>query len=96
MLYKTIRAVRFYTTLFDLDTGKYYRLVTAYLVCKSGYFLIIPCEDDKWLVRKCFSMHISDDYNQLPYLVRLRLHQFLIQKYGMLSSIQKILENIDL
>ena len=96
LLYKTIKAIRFIGYLFDTNTGKYYKLITTYGVGSSGYFLIKPLDDGRWLVVKQLLIGKKEDYNQLPYITRLRLNQFLLQKYGNIRSIQKIADSIDL
>ena len=95
-LYKTIRAIRFYANLFDITTGKSYKLVTAYNLTKSGYFLIRQVDDGRWLVMKEVPIWKSEDYNLLPYLTKIRLYQFLSQNYGFSSKVQKVIDSLDL
>lgn len=95
-LYKTIRAIRFYANLFDITTGKSYKLVTAYNLTKSGYFLIRQVDDGRWLVMKEVPIWKSEDYNHLPYLTRIQLYQFLSQNYGFSSKVQKVIDSLDL
>lgn len=95
-LYKTIKAVRFYASLFDINTGKYYKLVTAHNLIESGYFLIKQVDNEKWLVLKEVPTRKIEHYNQLPYLVKIRLYQFLSLNYGFSSKIQKVIDSLDL
>jgi hypothetical protein len=95
-LYKTIKAIRFYASLFDLDTGKSYKLVSAYGLPKSGYFLLNPANDGRWVVLKKARTPKIEHYNLLPYLTRIRLYQFLVTNYGFSSKIQKEIEELDL
>ena len=95
-LYKTIRAIRFYASLFDITTGKSYELVTAHNLTKSGYFLIRQVDDGRWLVMKEVPTLKIEHYNQLPYLTRIQLYQFLSVNYGFSSKIQKIINSLDL
>lgn len=95
-LYKTIKAIRFYASLFDITTGKSYELVTAHNLTKSGYFLIRQVDDGRWLVLKEVPTLKIEHYNQLPYLTRIQLYQFLSVNYGFSSKIQKIINSLDL
>lgn len=95
-LYKTIKAMRFFANLFDVDTGKVYRLVTSYSLGKSGYFLIKQTAKGEWLVVKEAPMVKNERYDSLPYLTRLKLYQFLAQNYGFSNRIQKVIDSLDL
>lgn len=98
-LYKTIRAIRFYASLFDITTGKSYELVTAHSLTKSGYFLIRQVDDGRWLVMKeapIWKIWKIEDYNSLPYLTRIQLYQFLAQNYGFSKRVQKVIDSLDL
>lgn len=94
--YRTIKAVRFFANLFDVDTGKVYRLVTSYSLGKSGYFLIRQTDKGEWLVVKEAPMVKNEGYIDLPYLTRLKLYQFLAQNYGFSNRIQKVIDSLDL
>lgn len=96
ILYKTIKAIRFYATLFDVNTGLTYPLVTANCIAQSGYFLIRQADNDRWLVMKQVQSYKFEPYENLPYLIRLRLSTFLLRKYGNIKKIQKIVENLDI
>lgn len=95
-VYKTIKAIRFYARLFDITTGKSYKLVTAHNLTESGYFLIKQVDNDEWLVLKEVPTRKIEHYNQLPYLTRIQLYQFLSLNYGFSSKIQKIIDSLDL
>lgn len=95
-LYKTIKAVRFFASLFDIDSGKPYKLITAHNLTKSGYFLIRQVDDGRWLVVKEVPIGKSEDYNSLPYLTRIQLYQFLAQNYGFSKRVQKVIDSLDL
>lgn len=95
-LYRTVKAIRFYASLFDINTGASYKLVTTNNLTKSGYFLIKQVDDGKWLVLKEVPTHKIEHYNQLPYLTRIRLYQFLSINYGFSREIQKIIDSLDL
>lgn len=95
-LYKTIKAVRFYASLFDITTGKSYELVTAHNLTKSGYFLIRQVDDGRWLVMKEVPIWKIEHYDTLPYLTRIQLYQFLAQNYGFSKRVQKIIDSLDL
>lgn len=95
-MYKTIKAVRFYASLFDITTGKSYELVTAHNLTKSGYFLIKQVDDGRWLVMKEAPTCKIKHYNQLPYLTRIQLYQFLTQNYGFSKRVQKVIDSLDL
>lgn len=95
-LYKTIKAVRFFASLFDIDSGKPYKLVTAHCLSNCGYYLIRQIDDEKWLVMKEVPIGKIEHYDTLPYLTRIRLYQFLSQNYGFSSRIQKVIDSLDL
>lgn len=95
-LYKTIKAIRFYASLFDLDTGKSYKLVSAYGLPKSGYFLLSPANDGRWVVLKKVRIPKVEHYNLLPYLTRIQLYQFLAQNYSFSKRVQKVIDSLDL
>ena len=95
-LYKTIRAIRFYASLFDITTGKSYELVTAHCLSNCGYYLIRQIDDEKWLVMKEVPIGKIEHYDTLPYLTRIRLYQFLAQNYGFSKRVQKVIDSLDL
>lgn len=94
--YKTVKAIRFYNSLFDITTGRSYKLVTSYGLTESGYFLIKQVDNGKWLVLKEVAIGKIEDYNTLPYLTRIQLYQFLALNYYSSSKIQKVIDSLDL
>lgn len=95
-LYKTIKAERFYASLFDLDTGKSYKLISTYNLTESGYYLIKQADDGRWIVLKEVPTRKIEHYEKLPYLTRIQLYQFLSINYGFSSKIQKVIDSLDL
>lgn len=95
-LYKTIKALRFYASLFDVETGKTYKLVTSYGLTKSGYFLIQQVDNRKWLAVKEVPIKENEGYSHLPYFTKIQLYQFLIRNYGFSRRVQKVLDSLDL
>lgn len=95
-LYKTIKALRFYASLFDIETGKTYKLVTSYGLTKSGYFLIQQVDNGKWLAVKEVPIKENEGYSHLPYFTKIQLYQFLFRNYGFSSKVQKVLDSLDL
>ena len=99
LLYKTIKAVRFYASLFDIDSGKPYKLVTAHCLSNYGYYLIKQVDNGQWLVIKEAPIRKNEVYgslHSLPYLTRIRLYQFLSQNYGFSKQVQKVIDSLDL
>lgn len=95
-LYKTVKAIRFYASLFDVNTGASYKLVSTYNLTKFGYFLIKQTDDGRWLVLREVRTQKIEHYHKLPYLTRIRLYQFLSRNYGFSSKIQKVIDSLDL
>lgn len=95
MLYKTIKASRFYSYLFDLETGKYYKVVNCGNCGKYGYFLILRTHEGDWRVVKQLLLGENKHYNTLPLFTKLSLLSFLVEKFGTYKSIQKIIESLE-
>ena len=96
LLYKTVKAIRFYNSLFDITTGRSYKLVTSYGLTESGYFLIKQVDNGRWLVLKEVALRKIEDYTTLPYLTRIQLYQFLSQNYDFSTKAQEIIDSLDL
>lgn len=56
MLYKCIKAVRFYSYLFDLDTGLYYNVSNSGNLKDYGYFMIRDDDKGKWRMVRQMSL----------------------------------------
>lgn len=97
MLYKTIKARKFYQYLFDLDTGNTYKMINSRSCCKCGYFLIKSFDSGIWkMVKQTGNKEIraEESLNVLPLLVKIKLNFFLHQNFGSYKSIQKILDSL--
>lgn len=94
-LYKTIKAIRYGIHLFDIDTGKFYKLISIYGLPRFGYFLIGQV-DKRWIVVKVLTTREKKDYQSLPYFTRVQFSQFVISNYGLNSATQKVIDSLDL
>lgn len=97
MLYKCIKAVRFYSYLFDLDTGLYYKISNSGNLKDYGYFLITASDNCDWIVLKQLSKgkKRAEVYNSLPLFSRLKLLNFLVEKFGTYKTIQKTIDLLE-
>ena len=95
MLYKCIKAARFYSYLFDLDTGLYYKISNSGNLKNYGYFLIMSSDKDDWRMLKQLSLGKNGHYNSLPLFTKLRLLSFLVEKFGTYKTIQKIIDALE-
>lgn len=95
MLYKCIKAARFYSYLFDLDTGLYYKISNNGNLKNYGYFLIMSSDKGDWRMLKQLSLGKNGHYNSLPLFTKLRLLSFLVEKFGTYKTIQKIIAALE-
>ena len=97
MLYKTIKARKFYQYLFDLDKGDTYKMINYRSCRKCGYFLIKSFDGDTWrMVKQLRDREIQAEtcYNTLPLFIKIKLNSFHHQNFGSYKSIQKILDSL--
>lgn len=97
MLYKTIKARRFYQYLFDLDKGDTYRMINHRSCRKCGYFLIKSFDGETWkMLKQARSKELGaeEHLNVLPLFVKIKLNSFLHQNFGSYKSVQKILDSL--
>lgn len=97
MLYRTIKARKFYQYLFDLDTGNTYKMINHGNCCKCGYFMIKSYDGEKWKMLKQVGrreLGAEEHLTSLPLLTRIKLFHFLSQNFGSYKSIQKILDSL--
>ena len=95
MLYKTIKARKFYQYLFDLDKGDTYKMINHRSCCKAGYFLIKSYDEENWrMVKQVGKRELGGEEHltALDYFVKIKLNMFLHQNFGSYKSIQKILD----
>ena len=95
MLYKCIKAERFYSYLFDLDTGLYYKISNSGNLKNYGYFLIMSSDKGDWRMLKQLSLGKNGYYNSLPLFTKLRLLSFLVEKFGTYKTIQKVINSLE-
>ena len=97
MLYKTIKARKFYQHLFDLDKGDTYKIINHKNCRKCGYFLIKSIDSDNWRMVKQLrnrELEAEEHMNTLPLFIKIKLNSFLHQNYGSYKSVQKILDSL--
>ena len=95
MLYKCIKAARFYSYLFDLDTGLYYKISNSGNLKNYGYFLIMSSDKGDWRMLNQLSLGKNEHYNSLPLFTKLHLLSFLVEKFGTYKTIQKIIAALE-
>lgn len=95
MLYKCIKAIRFYSYLFDLDTGMYYKISNSGNLKNYGYFLITDSDNDEWRMLKQLSLGKNEHYNLLPLFTKLSLLRFLVKKFSTYKTIQKVIDSLE-
>lgn len=95
MLYKCIKAIRFYSYLFDLDTGMYYKISNSGNLKNYGYFLITDSDNDEWRLLKQLSLGKNEHYNLLPLFTKLSLLRFLVEKFSTYKTIQKVIDSLE-
>ena len=95
MLYKCIKAERFYSYLFDLDTGLYYKISNSGNLKNYGYFLIMSSDKGDWRMLKQLSLGKNGYYTTLPLFTILRLLSFLVEKFGTYKTIQKVINSLE-
>lgn len=95
MLYKCIKAIRFYSYLFDLDTGMYYKISNSGNLKNYGYFLITDSDNDEWRMLKQLSLSKNEHYNLLPLFTKLSLLRFLVEKFSTYKTIQKVIDSLE-
>lgn len=95
MLYKCIKAGRFYSYLFDFDTGLYYKISNSGNLKDYGYFLITRIDNGEWKMLKQLSMGKNEHYPSLPLFTRLKLLCFLSKNFGNYKTVQKIISSIN-
>lgn len=95
MLYKCIKAIRFYSYLFDLDTGLYYKISNSGNLKNYGYFLIKRSDNGDWRMLKQLSLGKNEDYTTLPLFTRLKLLCFLSKNFGNYKTIQKVIDSLE-
>lgn len=95
MLYKCVKAIRFYSYLFDLDTGLYYKISNSGNLKNYGYFLITDSDNDEWRMLKQLSLGKNEHYNLLPLFTRLSLLRFLVEKFGTYKTAQKVIDSLE-
>lgn len=96
-VYKTIRAKRFYNFLYDDENDEFYRIKNYVNQATNGYFLIAQVSDNLWRIDRCLGegKWKKEEYiSQLPLFKRLKLFNFLHEKFGRYRLIQKVLRNI--
>lgn len=97
MLYKTIKARRFYQYLFDLDKGDTYKMINYKNCSKCGYFLIKSLNGEDWkMLKQVTSREIQAETccNELPLFTKIKLNSFLYRNFGSYKSVQKILDSL--
>lgn len=97
MLYKTIKANKFYQYLFDLDSGDSYKMINHRSCRKCGYFLIKSFNGESWkMVKQLRSRELEGEehLNSIPLLTKIKLNNFLHQNFGSYKPIQKILDSL--
>lgn len=97
MLYKTIKARRFYQYLFDLDKGDTYKMINHRSCRKYGYFLIKSYDKENWkMLKQARSKELGaeEHLNSLDLFVKIKLNSFLHQNFGSYKSVQKILDSL--
>lgn len=97
MLYRTIKAKRFYHHLFDIETGLYYSIVNHSICGNYGYFMIKQYDNDKWeLVRELRMRDIEAEevIKWLPLFTKIKLYNFFILNYSDYKSAQKYISLI--
>ena len=95
MLYKCVKAIRFYSYLFDLDTGMYYKISNSENLKNYGYFLITDSDNDEWRMLKQLSLGKNEHYNSLPLFTKLSLLSFLVEKFSTYKTIQKVIDSLE-
>ena len=95
MLYKCIKAIRFYSYLFDLDTGMYYKISNSGNLKNYGYFLITDSDNDEWRMLKQLSLGKNEHYNLLPLFTKLSLLRFLVEKFSSYKTIRKLIDSFE-
>lgn len=95
MLYKCVKAIRFYSYLFDLDTGMYYKISNSGNLKNYGYFLITDSDNDEWRMLKQLSLGKNEHYNLLPLFTKLSLLRFLVEKFSTYKTIQKVIDSLE-
>ena len=97
MIYKTIRAKRFYNFLYEEEKNTFYQIKNYVNQCSNGYFLIYKEDNDIWRVANSVGEGVwqREEYIQnLPILHKLKLCNFLWSNFGNNRVMQKILEKI--
>lgn len=97
MLYKTIKARKFYQYLFDLDKGDTYKMINHRSCRKCGYFLIKSLDGEDWkMVKQVRNRELGEEMhcNDLPLFIKIKLNNFLHQNFGSYKSVQKILDSL--
>ena len=95
MLYKCIKAIRFYSYLFDLDTGMYYKISNSGNLKNYGYFLITDSDNDEWRLLKQLSLGKNEHYDELPLFTKLSLLSFLVEKFSTYKTVQKVINSLE-
>lgn len=95
MLYKCVKAIRFYSYLFDLDTGMYYKISNSGNLKNYGYFLITDSDNYEWRMLKQLSLGKNEHYNLLPLFTKLSLLRFLVEKFSTYKTIQKVIDSLE-
>lgn len=97
MLYKTIKARKFYQYLFDLDKGDSYKMINHGNCCKSGYYLIKSYDEENWRMVKQVGrreLGAEEHLNTLDLFIKIKLNNFLHQNFKTYKSVQKILDSL--
>lgn len=99
MIYRTIKAKRFYNYLFDLDIGRSYKIINYGNCCNYGYFLITPYDEENWKMLKQLNegkLKGEEHIHHLPYSTQLSLFSFLNQNFGSYKRVQKIISSLNI
>ena len=95
MLYKCIKAIRFYSYLFDLDTGLYYKISNSGNLKNYGYFLITACDKGDWRMLKQLSLGKNGHYDELPLFTNLSFLSFLVEQFSIYKTVQKVINSLE-
>lgn len=91
-LYKYIKGLRFFSTLFDVNEGIDYELVYIHDLPHVGYFVLKQIDTNTWLVVKSIPIRQYNEYESISYFNRVKLYYMLCRKYSFSNRAKRVME----
>ena len=99
MNYITIKCIKLYREVFDLDTYKIYNVVNPNKCSKYCYCMLTKVDSDNWRVVRCFVIAVIDEselYPTLPYFTQLSLFTFYSRNFAVYKTAQRFISYLNL